>query len=483
MFRIESEGSHARNLLMTLGTSLFSLCDEKSTGTRKGLRPQADAVRASRDAYSTGGRLVSANAEPGDCAGKASLAWHRLIMTEYKPATRQPLFADWRLAVQSIIAFWMFYLVTVLVRGLLGPDSANAIVPRATNALVGIVLTFLVYFSIRLFARNGGVRRMALVAAIAALPAAACLSYVSLKMAFMTEMNKEQSQITTQEGVAIVQRGSNVRIVQNNGNELEVNLPPVEQIIGPKMPGIIADATVTWYFLFAAWCAFFIAMTQQRRMRVAETRLAAAETAAHAAQVRALRYQVNPHFLFNTLNSLSALVMSGRSDKAEDMLMALSTFFRTSLSMDPSADVSLAEEIALQRLYLDIEKVRFPDRLKVSIEVPKALESARVPALILQPIVENAIKYGVSTTTAQVDLTISARPLDGGRIQIDVVNRISGASPSSAPIAPTHQGTGLGLGNVCQRLEAHFGSDADCRFGPIPGGYKVSIAIPVEDDD
>ena len=102
----------------------------------------------------------------------------------------------------------------------------------------------------------------------------------------------------------------------------------------------------------------------------AQRRLADAESAAQAAQVRALRYQVNPHFLFNTLNSLSSLVMTGRTDRAEAMLLALSTFFRTSLSLDPTADVSLAEEIDLQRLYLDIEKVRFPDRLQVEIDVP-----------------------------------------------------------------------------------------------------------------
>jgi LytS/YehU family sensor histidine kinase len=264
---------------------------------------------------------------------------------------------------------------------------------------------------------------------------------------------------------------------------MEINLPPVEEMIRSKLPALIADGTVTWYFLLAAWCAFFIAMTQQRRTRLTEIRLAEAETAAHAAQVRALRYQVNPHFLFNTLNSLSALVMSGRSDRAEEMLMALSTFFRTSLSMDPSADVSLAEEIALQRLYLDIEKVRFPDRLHVTIDIPDDLAEARVPALILQPIVENAIKYGVSTSTSRVEIMIRARRLDGGRMQLDVSNRVAGAAKDKTPPAPTHEGTGLGLANVCQRIEAHFGSRADCRFGPIPGGYEVSLAMPVEEDD
>ena len=138
------------------------------------------------------------------------------------------------------------------------------------------------------------------------------------------------------------------------------------------------------------WSAFYLANQAQAEALGAQRRLADAESAAQAAQVRALRYQVNPHFLFNTLNSLSSLVMTGRTDRAETMLLALSTFFRTSLSLDPSADVTLAEEIDLQRLYLDIEKARFPDRLHVEIDVPQELEQARLPALLLQPIVENA---------------------------------------------------------------------------------------------
>ena len=403
-------------------------------------------------------------------------------MPASSPFSPQGRFADWRLAVQSIIAFWAFYLVTVLLRGLLGPEAMSAIGYRAINAGLGLVLTFLIYITIRLFAREGSIRRMAIVAAIAALPAAVIMSTASLKMATWSDQMNEQSKITTQEGIAIVQRGQNVRIIKQGGDELEVNLPPVEDIIASKMPRLIADGTVTWYFLLAAWCAFFIAMTQQHRTRITERRLAEAETAAHAAQVRALRYQVNPHFLFNTLNSLSSLVMSGRSDRAEEMLMALSTFFRTSLSMDPSVDVSLAEEIGLQRLYLDIEQVRFPNRLEVKIDIPDDLMEARVPALILQPLVENAIKYGVSTTTAQVELSIRARRLDGGRMQLDVTNRTIGAKSRKAP-APTHEGTGVGLSNVSERLRAHFGNKADVRFGPIPGGYDVSLAIPVADDD
>ncbi len=405
------------------------------------------------------------------------------VMTTASQFSTQGRFSDWRLATQSIIGFWSFYLVTVLLRGLFGPEAASAIGYRAVNAALGLVLTFLIYAAIRFLAHEGSIRRMALVAAFAALPAAIIMSAVSLRMATTSDPMGPATKITTQEGVAIVQRGNNVRIVKDDGNEMEINLPPVEEMIASKMPALIADGTVTWYFLLAAWCAFFIAMTQQSRTRLTEIRLAEAETAAHAAQVRALRYQVNPHFLFNTLNSLSSLVMSGKSDRAEEMLMALSTFFRTSLSMDPSADVSLAEEIAFQRLYLDIEQVRFPQRLHVAIDVPDDLAEARVPALILQPIVENAIKYGVSTTKSKVEIMIRARRLDGGRMQLDITNRETDVSKVRFPPAPTHEGTGLGLSNVCQRLEAHFGNKADCRFGPIPGGYEVSIAMPVEEDD
>ena len=394
----------------------------------------------------------------------------------------RPRFADWPLALRSIGGFWLFYLATVLLRAFIGPEAASAMAFRVINAVVGIVLTTLIYCAIACFARGGSVRRMAIVAATAALPCAILLSFVSLRVATTHMPSEEQSSITTQEGVAIVQRGNNVRIVQDNGDALEVNLP-MEQIMAEKMPRLIADGTVTWYFLFAAWSAIFIAMTQQQLARLTERRLAEAETAAHAAQVRALRYQVNPHFLFNTLNSLSALVMSGRAGRAEEMLMALSTFFRTSLSLDPSADVTLAQEIDLQRLYLDIEQIRFPERLRVTIDVPADLAETKVPALILQPLVENSIKYGVSATRDPVLLTISARRLDGGRMQIDVTNRLAKGGTTIPAAVPAHEGTGLGLANVCQRLEAHYGERADCRFGPIPGGYQVSIALPMDEHD
>jgi LytS/YehU family sensor histidine kinase len=292
--------------------------------------------------------------------------------------------------------------------------------------------------------------------------------------------SKEEHRFQTREGFTVIEKGDKLRIERTAQEPLILTTPKVHDF-GPMMRFRWAlDTAVTWLFFFMGWTAFYIASEAQAAALGAQRRLADAESAAQAAQVRALRYQVNPHFLFNTLNSLSSLVMTGRSDRAENMLMALSTFFRTSLSLDPSADVSMSEEIGLQRLYLDIEMARFPDRLNVEIDVPPELESARMPALILQPIVENAIKYGVSKSRKAVVIRIEARHLDDHRMVVEISNRLKHGGKETLPAA-THEGTGLGLANVCQRLEARWGTRASCRFGPMhDGGYKVSLTMPVE---
>jgi LytS/YehU family sensor histidine kinase len=174
--------------------------------------------------------------------------------------------------------------------------------------------------------------------------------------------------------------------------------------------------------------------------------------------------------------------MSGRPDEAESMILKLSTFFRTGLSLDPSADVTLSEEIALQKLYLDIEKVRFPRRLKVDIDIPDELAKACVPPLILQPLVENAIKYGVSGSREKITLTITAAESGPGRFTIEVTNTAGTASPKRNGTKP--DGTGVGIANVCQRLEARFGRAAKCEFGPTAdGGYRVLMTLPLDRAD
>jgi len=274
--------------------------------------------------------------------------------------------------------------------------------------------------------------------------------------------------------------------------------PPIPQIVIPPMPSPgtvmiqvgqptdphhdkdmpvlaqIGDQALNGYFFFAAWGALFLALSYAAAVRVAEREAASYRAAARDAELKALRYQINPHFLFNTLNSLSTLILKERGDAAEAMILNLSTFFRTSLTADPTADVSLAEEIRLQRLYLDIEAVRFPERLNVDIDVPAQLGDACVPCLILQPLVENAIKYGVSRAKRPVTIRICAREDSHG-----LVLSVEDDGEPLGDDASLH-GAGVGLKNVTDRLKARFGEAATCRYGPLGnGGFGVTIFMPL----
>ena len=182
---------------------------------------------------------------------------------------------------------------------------------------------------------------------------------------------------------------------------------------------------------------------------------------------------MNPHFLFNTLNSLSSLVITGRNREAEEMIMNLATFFRSSLSGDPTMDVPLEDEIALQQLYLAIEAVRFPSRLRVDIDLPQTLAGARVPGLILQPLVENAIKHGVAQTKGEVKITIRARQ-EAEQLHILVENA------GKAALRPNPDGEGIGLSNVANRLNARFQGRAIMRTErPTTGIFRVVLILPI----
>jgi signal transduction histidine kinase len=395
------------------------------------------------------------------------------------PARR---FADWRLAVKSILGFWLVYAATVVARALLGSDPVTALQNRLIPLGVGIVLTGLIYLAIATFSgAEASNRRKALVAALASFIAAWAMAGLLISTQDKMRESKEEVRYQAKEGFVIIEQGHKIRIERSATAPLVLTLPKIDQMGADKKLRFAADTAVIWLFFFAAWSAFYLATVAQAQALRAQRRAANAESAAQTAQVRALRYQVNPHFLFNTLNSLSSLVMTGRTERAEEMLLALSTFFRTSLSLNPTADVTLAEEIDLQRLYLDIEKIRFPSRLKVKIDVPADLELVRLPALILQPLVENAIKYGVSPTRDNVTLTIAAEALGQDRMVLRVTNSGSTDEPKRRGRRDSDriEGTGVGLANVCQRLDARFGSRATCDYGPLDnGGYEVRLTLP-----
>jgi two-component system, LytTR family, sensor kinase len=228
--------------------------------------------------------------------------------------------------------------------------------------------------------------------------------------------------------------------------------------------------TIYWALFFIAWSALRVALSYGRQVTAHAQRASEAEALARDAQIRALRYQVDPHFLFNALNSVSALVVADRKNDAEEMLSKLAAFFRASIAVDPRDDVPLREEIGLQRLFLEIEQVRYPD-LTITIDVESTLNSALVPALILQPLLENAVKFGVARREGAGHISIHARS-QGNRVWIAVEDDGLGID--------VDPGTGTGLRNVEDRLRARFGDQSRVEAGPIDGGgYRASVFMPL----
>jgi two-component system, LytTR family, sensor kinase len=235
-----------------------------------------------------------------------------------------------------------------------------------------------------------------------------------------------------------------------------------------------AQWVMVWFGYLLAWTGTHLALTYHWESQQHQRRAVLLAEMAREAQRAALRYQLNPHFLFNTLNSVASLVGESRNAEAEAMLLNLAAFVRSTLTAEPSGTISLREEIELQRLYLGIEQARFEERLRVEIDLPAALAETRVPALILQPLVENAVRHGVARSEDRLTIRIAARAKDEG-VEI-VVEDDGNAGPAAG-------GTGLGLGlrNVEARLRAHFGERGVLAAAPRPGGgFCARIALPGE---
>lgn len=407
--------------------------------------PDSTGYRRPLPGFSTNAREHSANDRGGE--GFWNAAGLTEAMDRTLPAGGVRRLPDLGIALKSIFAFWLLYIALVTLRAVVVQysDFWEMLMRRGFAASVGCLLTFLVYLAMRPVAAKSLNLRVSVAAALC-LPASALFGSFNYFIFYIY---------------------APLDAVKAEQESWRMNWTAVEMAIR-----MIADYTLSWYFIFAAWAAFYVAMSFAKQLRAADRHSAMLAREAQEAQLRALRYQINPHFLFNTLNSLSALVLSKRTDTAERMLMNLSTFFRATLSADPTADVSLEEEIKLQRLYLDIEQIRFPDRLSVEIDVPDALLATRVPILILQPIIENAVKYGVAKSKKPVTVRISAYE-EAGRLHIKVKDNGEAAAPED------EGSTGVGLKNVCDRLETRYGPRSGCIAGADPdGGYTVHLYMP-----
>ncbi|MES2443435.1 MAG: histidine kinase [Pseudomonadota bacterium] len=334
-----------------------------------------------------------------------------------------------------IILFWIsqfgFLTLQRHLRGITDPHEV--LYPRMIMSLISILISFGInWLTRRQSGRGWGVRLwLALGFAVAGAVAHSILNFIVFQIALPTE----------------------------NWNDYTL--------------AFIFAALVAWLWMYSAMSALLLAGAYSDEARERERRLAEWQALAHAAQMRALRYQLNPHFMFNTLNSIASLISSGKAAPAEQMVENLSDFLRAGLALDPADDLTLERELELQSLYLAIEAIRFADRLRIEIDLPDDLRDVRVPSLILQPIVENAVKHGVARSDAAVTVAIAARR-DMDRLILTVRNGVNGT-----PVKPG--GTGIGLSNAARRLELRYGEACDFHAGLESGAvFAVRFSIPIQ---
>ncbi|WP_100642317.1 sensor histidine kinase [Alteromonas facilis] len=235
--------------------------------------------------------------------------------------------------------------------------------------------------------------------------------------------------------------------------------------------------TINSLMMIVCWGGLYFGIKNFQMLQKEKQLALKATTMAHQAHIRMLRYQLNPHFLFNTLNAISTLILMKENKTAETMVTRLSNFLRYSLDNDPIKRVPLSQEIQALRLYLDIEKVRFDDRLTVEWEIEPRCERALVPSMILQPLIENAIKYAISKMSSDGTIRIHARVF-GSDLLIDVSDNGPGAEIKDGKLTREN---GVGLPNIRERLHSLYGKNFSFVIANNqPKGLRVSIRIPYE---
>jgi hypothetical protein len=240
------------------------------------------------------------------------------------------------------------------------------------------------------------------------------------------------------------------------------------------------------FFMIFVWSTLYFGINYHFRLLNEKQLHIEAVRLSHISQIKMLRYQINPHFLFNTLNAVSTLVLRGSKDKANGMLIRLATFLRFSLDNDPEKKIRLYEELKALMLYLEIEKTRFDDRLTVKFDIEPEAEALLLPSLLLQPLVENSIKYAIAQLSCGGFIKVSATR-NGGYLNLEVVDNgpakdaayIDGRHNNTVQTASSH--TGVGVQNIIDRLKVLYPNNH--KFSISRGetaGYQVNISLPME---
>ncbi len=226
--------------------------------------------------------------------------------------------------------------------------------------------------------------------------------------------------------------------------------------------------------VLGAWTGLYYGINYYLLLDAQAERFERMAAQANSAQLEMLRYQINPHFLFNTLNSISTLVLLAETERANTMLSRLSSFLRYTLVGEREGMATIAQEVQALQLYLEIERTRFEDRLRTRFDIDPAVMGARIPSLLLQPLVENAVKYAVTPLEEGADIWVTVRAI-GDMLELTVADTGPGLSEGRA--GPTNQGTGVGLANIRDRLHQAYGEDHRFELLPNTGSPLVQAGL------
>jgi len=231
------------------------------------------------------------------------------------------------------------------------------------------------------------------------------------------------------------------------------------------------------FSIMLGWSVLYFGSKYYQMLQVEKQNVLKANTVAHQAQLKMLRYQLNPHFLFNTLNAISTLILVKDNNTANGMVTKLSDFLRYSLEKDPMKKVTLESELQALKLYLDIEKVRFEERLQVQFNIAEDCQQALVPSMILQPLAENSIKHAIAKQERGGTITVNVNKF-GRDLLLDISDDGPGAEILNGNLSREN---GVGLVNTRERLQALYENEFSLVVSNnVPNGVKVNIRMPYE---
>lgn len=238
----------------------------------------------------------------------------------------------------------------------------------------------------------------------------------------------------------------------------------------------VFTGTLSSMYLLLCWSILYFGIRYYETLQAQREAALKASALAQEAQVKMLRYQLNPHFLFNTLNAVSTLILDGQAQVANQALSRLSAFLRCTLDQDPMKRVTLRQELDTLNLYLGIEQLRFGDRLRLEFDVDDAALPALVPSLILQPLLENSLKYAVAPREEGGRIRIEGRVLESGQLLL-VVQDDGAGLPVGVELGT---GRGVGFRNTRERLEVLYGAQQKLAVRYSRPGLRMEITLPFE---